>query len=107
MTQEKTTEINKKAEDLRQQIEHITALRKKRKFSRSRLNKYLTEIFILKFENKVSYSTIALWLRKHKRIKITKHAVRNFVVKHEKEIKENDDNNQYTFLKKLIKKQDK
>jgi len=74
------------ADELSSQLEIIKSLRKKQRYSHSRLNRYLAEIFHLRYAEQASYEDIALWLRTHRRIKISKQAIGNFINKHRNEM---------------------
>ncbi len=75
---------NEKVRKLREEIATISAIRKKRSFSSSRLNKHLHEILLMRLDPTInaSYQDIASWLRKHKRIKVNKTSVYRFINKH-------------------------
>ncbi len=68
--------------ELKQQLDEIRALRTKRKLSSSRMNKHLEQIFHLRFVENASCADISLWLRRHKRMKVTRQAVHKFISKH-------------------------
>jgi len=67
---------------VQEQIEHIKKIRKKRRISSSRLNKYLHEILELSLLHDASYADIALWLRTYKRTKVSRQAVGTFINRH-------------------------
>ncbi len=69
-------------EELSEQIKAIQKLRKKRRFSSSRLNPHLEEIFHFYYADGASCADIALWLQKNKRIKVSRQAVLQFINKH-------------------------
>lgn len=71
----------KSFEEIAEQVNKLDNLRKKRRFSSSRLNLFMHEIIMLRFVEETSYATIALWLRTHKRIKITPQAIHQFIKK--------------------------
>lgn len=71
-----------KPEELNAQLQRIRELRKKRRYSSSCLNRFLDEIFHLRFIENASYADIALWLRSHKRTKVTKQSVQKFIKRH-------------------------
>ncbi len=74
--------IKPTAEELTEQIKAIQKLRKKRRFSSSKLNPYLEEIFQFFYADGASCADIALWLQKNKRVKVTRQAVLLFINKH-------------------------
>lgn len=69
-------------EELSDQIKRIKELRKKRRFSSSRMNKYMEEILQFYYLDSASCADIALWLRQNKRIKVSRQAVLQFINKH-------------------------
>ncbi len=77
-----------KPEELDAQLQKIRELRKKRRYSSSRLNRFLDEIFHLRFIENATYADIALWLRSYKRTKVTKQSVQLFIKRHLNEIDE-------------------
>jgi hypothetical protein len=100
MTNDLTENLKQKSDTLRLQINKISTLRKKRAYSRSRLNKHLEEILLMRFDPEInaSYIEISMWLRRHKRIAVTLQAVKYFIDKHINEIKKNDDESNYDFF---------
>jgi predicted DNA-binding protein YlxM (UPF0122 family) len=67
---------------LREQLDKIKQLRKKRRLSSSRLNKHLEDILNLYLLDNASNAEIALWLRQNKRIVVTRQAVSQFINRH-------------------------
>lgn len=86
----KIAKLKTTPEELLKQIEEIKARRKKRRLSSSRLNRHLEDILTLHYGMNSSCADIALWLRTHKRIKVTRQSVFNFIDKHVKSIKDEE-----------------
>ncbi|GEA09196.1 hypothetical protein KUL42_39570 [Alteromonas sp. KUL42] len=76
----------KSFENLSKEINEILLKRKKKRISKSRLAPYIHEIIYLINVENANYTDVTLWLRKNKRIVISRQAVRNFYVKHTKEL---------------------
>jgi hypothetical protein len=103
MKNKKTSDLDNKVSDLRVQINEISKIRKKRIYSRSRLNKHLEEILLMRFDPEInaSYIEISMWLRKHKRIVVTLQAVKYFIDKHTKEIQADNPSSKFNiFIRK-------
>ncbi len=73
-------------EELSEQLAEIKRLRSKRRYSRSKLNRYLSDIFHLRFVEDASYPEICKWLQKNRRVKISPTGLRYFVQSHTKEL---------------------